>query len=104
MHLPIAFGRRFRRWHLLGVVLVVVGVWVMYALLFQLADSLISSMRYVKEVIKSHPKSYFVDKHLHVQQNGGKVIVGAEATAHGDQFGGGSLPRRRQSFRQPDRR
>lgn len=51
MNLPIAFGRRFRRWHLLGVVLVVVGVWVVYALLFQLADSLISSMRYVKECL-----------------------------------------------------
>lgn len=49
MQLPIAFGRRFRRWHVLGAVFVVVGVWTLYALLYQLADSLISSMRFVTQ-------------------------------------------------------
>lgn len=46
MRLPIAIGsRRFKRWHILGGALLLLVVWTVYLILFQLADALITSFR-----------------------------------------------------------
>lgn len=47
MRLPLAMVRRhLRRWHILGAILLLAACWLMYVLLFQLADAVLTSLRY----------------------------------------------------------